>query len=156
MYELKKIESKFKKGLIKKADYIKEMYKIHENLFDYSKFIVNRNIGKIEISDKGIVFTTKNGIKIICDADDERSIATEILNFSDYESEELEAIRKFLKKDSVIFDIGANIGWYSLNLSKNVPNGKIFAFEPVPKTYNYLEKILKSTGWVILSRLILE
>ncbi|MCX6720726.1 MAG: FkbM family methyltransferase [Candidatus Staskawiczbacteria bacterium] len=146
MDELKKIESKFKKRLIEKADYIKEMYKIHKNLFDYSKFIANRNIGKIEISDREIIFTTKNGIKIVCDADDERSIATEILNFRDYESEELEAIRKFLKKDSVILDIGANIGWYSLNLSKNVPNGKIFSFEPIPKTYGYLEKNIKING----------
>jgi len=140
MSDLEKLENKYKKGLIKKETYIEEMYGFHKILWDYSNFISNRNIKQIEISNKQILFTTKTDIKLICDADDQRSIATEILNFKDYEADELRAVRKFLKKDSVILDIGANIGWYSLNLSKDVPDGKIIAFEPVRKTYEYLEK----------------
>jgi FkbM family methyltransferase len=49
-----------------------------------------------------------------------------------------------LKDDSVIFDIGANIGWYSLNLSGVVSKGKIFAFEPIPKTHDYLVRNIAS------------
>ena len=140
MNELKNLEAKFKKGVIKKSDYIDKMYDIHKILWDYFAFIKDRNIEQIEISGEQILFTTKDGIKIICDARDERAIPLEILNFKDYETNELKTIRKFLKKDSVILDIGANIGWYCLSLSKNVPNGKIFAFEPIPETYKYLKE----------------
>ncbi|MCH2232342.1 MAG: FkbM family methyltransferase [Crocinitomicaceae bacterium] len=45
-------------------------------------------------------------------------------------------IRKKLKKRSpVIFDCGANIGLYSLNLAKLYPNAQIHSFEPL--TYNF-------------------
>jgi FkbM family methyltransferase len=37
-----------------------------------------------------------------------------------------------------VLDIGANIGWYAINLSKSVSQGKIIAFEPIPRTYRYL------------------
>jgi len=49
-------------------------------------------------------------------------------------------IGKLIDSDSVIFDIGANYGWYSLIFSKNFPNARVFAFEPIPATFNYLEK----------------
>ena len=38
-----------------------------------------------------------------------------------------------------IFDIGANIGIYSIGYSQ-IPKSKIFSFEPFPETYNYLCK----------------
>jgi len=41
---------------------------------------------------------------------------------------------------SYFFDIGANIGWYSINIAKNFNNVKIFAFEPIPSTFAYLKK----------------
>lgn len=37
-----------------------------------------------------------------------------------------------IKKDSCIFDVGANIGLFSLFVKQNYPNTKIFAFEPIP------------------------
>jgi len=49
----------------------------------------------------------------------------------------------FLKSGMVYFDIGANIGLYSLFASKRVgKNGKIFSFEPQFETYNrFLQNI---------------
>lgn len=45
-----------------------------------------------------------------------------------------------LKKDNVFIDVGANIGFFTLmasNLAGN--NGKVYAFEPIPSTYEYLK-----------------
>ena len=39
----------------------------------------------------------------------------------------------------IIYDIGANIGIYSLAYSK-ILNSKVFSFEPFPESFNYLEK----------------
>lgn len=145
MNSLKRLESQFKKRLIKKPDYIKKMHQLHSVLWHYFDFIQNRNIDSIEISQKQILFTTRDGIKIIGDAarQDERLIPLEILNFGDHEAQELKMIRRFLKKDSIILDIGTNIGWYVLNLAKNVPQGKIIAFEPMPQTFEYLKQNVK-------------
>jgi FkbM family methyltransferase len=39
-----------------------------------------------------------------------------------------------------IFDVGANIGWYSVHLSKKLPNAKIYSFEPLPGTFEQLKR----------------
>lgn len=140
MSKLRKLEKKFKKGLIKKENYIREMHNLHLVLWDYLEFIRDKNIDSIEISGKQILFKTKEGVKMICDIKDERAAPIEILNFKDYEPNEIKMIRKFLRKNSILLDVGANIGWYSSTLAVNVPKGRILAFEPVPKTYRYLKK----------------
>lgn len=46
------------------------------------------------------------------------------------------------KKKVVMFDIGANIGVFSF-LAKKYRNLKVYAFEPVKQTYNYLQYHIK-------------
>ncbi len=140
MNRLQSLQNKFKGGLIKKEDYIKKMHDLHATLWEYADFLDNKNIDFIKILKSEIVFQTKEGIQMICDRNDERTTPVEILNFDDYEKEELNMMRTFLKKDSVVLDIGANIGWYTLNIAQNVPNGLIMAFEPVHSVYDYLKK----------------
>lgn len=50
-------------------------------------------------------------------------------SFSDKEPETLEWIEEFGKGEAVLFDIGANVGLYSIYHNK-LNNGKCFAFEP--------------------------
>ncbi len=50
---------------------------------------------------------------------------------------ETNLVRKLLTKGDVFFDIGAHIGWYTLNASQIVSGtGKVYAFEPNPDIYN--------------------
>jgi FkbM family methyltransferase len=37
------------------------------------------------------------------------------------------------------FDVGANLGWYGLHVAKLFPSCKVYGFEPVPRTFSYLE-----------------
>src|SRR3954467_7555828 len=46
--------------------------------------------------------------------------------------------QKHIKKDAVIFDVGANIGLTSAIFSISSPDGKIFSFEPSPKAFYFL------------------
>ncbi len=47
---------------------------------------------------------------------------------------------KYLDKDSVVLDIGANIGNHTLYWSKILKVKKVYAFEPVTNTYEILKK----------------
>lgn len=51
-----------------------------------------------------------------------------------------------LKKDSIVLDIGANIGIMTVILAKKCKKGKVFAFEPVPDNFRALKRILNFTS----------
>jgi len=57
---------------------------------------------------------------------------------------ELNLIEKNLKPGDVCIDVGANIGLYSLTMSKIVgKDGKVFSFEPSSKTFGILQQNIK-------------
>jgi len=43
-------------------------------------------------------------------------------------------------ENPVFFDVGANIGDYTMSINKNVPHAGIFSFEPVPQTFEQLTR----------------
>lgn len=51
---------------------------------------------------------------------------------------------KIIKQGSIVYDIGANVGFYTLLASVLVgPRGKVFAFEPAPRNIYYLKRHLR-------------
>lgn len=62
-----------------------------------------------------------------------------------YERDIIDNIRNTLKKDSIILDIGSNIGQHSLLLSPYCK--KIFAFEPIPQVYNEFKNSIKANKY---------
>ena len=64
-----------------------------------------------------------------------------------YEIEEIKLFKEMLHEDSIVIDIGANIGYYSLIASKYIgKKGKVYAFEPVPENYELLVKNIKANN----------
>ncbi len=62
----------------------------------------------------------------------------------DYEAENYNYLKSFIKPGMDVIDIGAHLGLFSTFCSKlNNGNGKIVCFEPTPGTYDILEKTLK-------------
>jgi FkbM family methyltransferase len=59
-----------------------------------------------------------------------------------YEYEKQRWISREVRPNSVFWDIGANVGFYSLLASKLVGSGKVFAFEPALRNLSYLRKHL--------------
>ncbi|MBI4063356.1 MAG: FkbM family methyltransferase [Elusimicrobia bacterium] len=142
MSQLRKLEREFKDGALPKQAYIRKMYDSHKSFWDYLEFIQDKNIASIQITREEVLVTTKNNVTMICNPGDERVMPVDILNFGDYEPEETNLMRQFLEKDSVVVDIGANVGWHSIMLSREVPQGKVLAFEPIPLIFEYLKKNL--------------
>jgi len=135
----------FQSGLIDKPEFIKRMFdEHHTHLFDYANYLNKTNIKKIEIYEGLVIMTSRDrGIKIACSEGDYRTAPIEILNFFDYEKKDYAMVEKLINKDDNFFDIGANIGWYSINIGVARKNAKIFCFEPIPKTYKYLLNNIK-------------
>ena len=137
----------YRQGDMSKADYIKRMARVHTILYDYSRLIGETDISKIEITSDGVFIVTKaSQVKMLCAAQERRTAAFEILNFGYCEKSEMEMTLRLVKKGSVFFDIGANMGWYAINLAKLVMEIKVFAFEPIPRTFGYLEKNIVLNG----------
>ena len=137
-------KEKFESGEITKNEYIDVMYKYHTLLFDYIDLLSQSDIDLITIDKNRIICRfKKTGIKFVCTKGDKRLAPIDSLNFGKYESQELEMSLNLINKDDVIFDIGANFGWYSMNIAQKYPDCKLYAFEPIAKTYNYLNENIK-------------
>lgn len=55
---------------------------------------------------------------------------------------------KVVKKGDVVVDLGANIGYFTLLAARLVgKEGKVYAFEPEPRNYNYLLKNIQLNGY---------
>jgi len=80
-------------------------------------------------------------MKVRLDNPDDIMVWTWRRGFSD-RSEEL--FVSLLQKGMIVFDIGANVGLYTLLAALKVgPNGKIYAFEPVPSIFKRLKENLE-------------
>jgi FkbM family methyltransferase len=53
-------------------------------------------------------------------------------------------IKNFLKEDSVVLDIGANIGVFSVYCANVCKNGRVYSLEPVPFVFEILSKNTKN------------
>lgn len=55
-----------------------------------------------------------------------------------------QVIRKFVAPGDTVYDIGANIGYVTLSLAKQVgATGRVIAFEPVPRNFDLLQANLE-------------
>jgi FkbM family methyltransferase len=140
MNPLLKTAEHYAQGLIDKPDFIRSMYEDHHaSLFDYAEYLARTNIKKIEIEDGRIIMTSRDrGIRIACGAGDHRIAPIETLNFKDYEKAESLMMENLVEDGDNFFDIGANIGWYSVNVAATRRNAQVYSFEPLPKTYKQL------------------
>ena len=57
-----------------------------------------------------------------------------LINGGRYEEDNLAVLLSFVKDDSIFLDIGANLGFFSLQVARRVQKyGKVHAFEPHPR-----------------------
>lgn len=143
--KIAKTRNDFLGGKITKPEFIQGMYQDHHTkLFDYANYLKQTNIASIEITDDVVVMISRDkGVKMICPLGDYRVAPIEALNFLDYETTDSAMIMRLVSPNDCVIDIGANMGWYSINIAKTYPQSKVHAFEPIPKTYSFLEQNIK-------------
>ena len=65
-----------------------------------------------------------------------------------YEPQTTEYITNSVKEGSVVVDVGASFGYYTLLLARLVgPRGRVYAFEPIPRDYAILKKNIRANGY---------
>ncbi len=129
---------------ISKSEFIKLMYEQHASLFEYSSYLKSTEIDEISISNRGVIFTLNNGIKLQAIERDYRVIPIEILNFSSYEEKYWNYALQRLYHPKCIIDIGANIGYFTLYCNRilNQSDCQYYCLEPIPETFKYLKNNL--------------
>lgn len=65
-----------------------------------------------------------------------------------YEEFETKLVKELIKEGDVVLDIGANIGYYTVQFAKKVgPTGSVIAFEPDPINFAILKKNIEVNGF---------
>ena len=74
-----------------------------------------------------------NGCKMQLDKDDLMQ-----MSLFDYEPVETDIVKSNVKKNDIVVDVGANIGYYTLLMAKN--HACVFSYEPEPQNFALLQK----------------
>lgn len=112
-------KSRYQARTLTKAQYIDPMHAAHGRSFEYADFLGSTDIDRIEIAANQVVMVSRtSGIKIICDRLNKRIAPLEILNFGAYEKMDAHMIFRLIGPGFTVLDIGANIGWYALNIAR--------------------------------------
>lgn len=114
-----------------------EKFEKAKGIFDYMWLLEENPCKEICISKRGIYAILESGIKLYLDRIDASAVSNQVLLNGGYEKEETNMVIKLashLDKDAVVFDVGANLGWYGIIMKKELPQSNIYFFEPVPDT----------------------
>jgi len=78
----------------------------------------------------------------------DRVIATHLLGERIWEPSETAAFLTHAREGMCVFDVGANIGYYTLLAARAVgPSGRVYAFEPEPHNYELLTRNVAENGF---------
>lgn len=135
------LRAAFQNGLISKPDYIREALLLHEVLFSYVDVTRQTDVHEINISADGVSFVMgEERIRLDCPPHEARVAPVEVMNFGSYEPEETRVMDLLAADAGTVLDIGANLGWYSIRFAKRRPDARVYAFEPLPSSYAYLQR----------------
>lgn len=146
---LKELKDDFLNNRIEKYDYMGRMFGAHKLLHEYADFYKRSNLVDITIKDGNVYFNfLSNGvsIKMVCLPFDITSVPHTFLDFGSYDMAETKFLMSAVKDNDVVLDVGANLGWYTLNWLKKLENVTVFSFEPMIETYNCLASNLILNG----------
>jgi FkbM family methyltransferase len=81
---------------------------------------------------------------LLTDPEDNSAVSRNLAAFGYHELKVTELFRKIIARKMVVLNIGANIGYYTLMAAALVgPEGRVYAFEPEPKSFELLTKSLQ-------------
>lgn len=90
-----------------------------------------------QIKDKQFLYRLSNGYRIFLNID--KQVDKEVY-IGSFEAININFFRKLLEGNMVIFDVGANIGYYSIVAAGKLKNnGVIYAFEPASTPFNQFQ-----------------
>ncbi len=80
----------------------------------------------------------QKGVYLYVNAQDH--IQSSIFWYGFYEKEVIQLWQSLIGPDSIVVDIGANVGYYTVIAAHKATKGRVFSFEPFPKLYRQLQQ----------------
>lgn len=117
-------------------------------LYKFQHYLNRTTIEKIEIRKDDIAVTYRRGEKYIKLSEVREMYFPYIIRSlvrREDEQYESEVMLGIINEDDVIFDIGANMGYYTILYNLNY-SLTVYSFEPIEKNFNYLIKNLEQNG----------
>jgi FkbM family methyltransferase len=100
----------------------------------------------IAVRMSGTEHVAVSGFRVFVDPRD-RVIAKKLILYGGFEAREIELLCSLVRPGDCVLDVGANIGLYSLALSRAVgPDGCVIAVEPDPDNRALLRRNLEANG----------
>jgi FkbM family methyltransferase len=144
---IQSLKDQFAAGKLGKPEFIEQALQVHSHLFDYVGITQRTDVREIRIAEDGVRFRIgEDDIWLYAPPGEGRVAPIEVMNFDHYEPEETRVMDLLSEGAAQILDIGANIGWYAARFAKRQPSSRIYAFEPLPVTYAYLQRNIAING----------
>jgi FkbM family methyltransferase len=141
MRSLKALVNEFQSGQINREDFWNAMQQRHLQLREYQELVAGTTVESISIHSDELRVRTREGVSMVWNPEDLGTAPNVLLNHGAYETTESACLLRAGSGAHVIFDIGANVGFYSLHWASRItPGGTIHAFEPVPSTFRWLSR----------------
>ena len=144
---ISQLKTQFRSGTITKPEFIRQALALHRSLFDYVDIAASTDITEIRITSDGVSFLLgSDDIRLHCPPDEARVAPLEVMNFDRYEPEEAAVMDMLVAGAANILDVGANIGFYTARFAKRMPRARVYAFEPMPTSFAYLQRNVAANG----------
>ena len=129
----RKVYSAFRRLVAKVSGYGFRRYLPGVNLI-YKK--LNKFLSPVSVNVQGHI--------MFLDDDDSLGLAVH----GEYETAETKIIQEQVSLGQIVLDIGANIGYFTLNFARLVgEQGRVYAFEPDPISFEILKRNVNSNGY---------
>lgn len=147
---LRELRERYQQERGDKYAYFAEMFDTHRRLYEYPDLLKESPVRRIDISPEGVLFEmTHRGqlIRMCVDPHDAHALPLTLLNFGAYdETAESDLVLQMIKPGDTVFDIGANLGWYTIKIRLRHPSTTVYSFEPIPSSYALLRRNLQLNG----------
>jgi FkbM family methyltransferase len=147
----------YEAGALPRDAYWARAQELNRHLYAFYPLLRGGPVREIRIRDGELVVEVDGGLRMGWNPEDRRTVPNMLLLHGAYEAAELAVLLAAAEGARTVFDIGANVGWYTLHLASALgPDGRVFSFEPVPATFAALERNVALNGVqgrVVLNRL---
>ena len=109
---------------------------IRENI----NYIKENNLSPILFNSRNALVESKSGLYFVYPNNRKNWVILDILRTGNYEPLETKLFLNNVHDRDIVFDIGANIGWYSLSVAKEKKDVSVFSFEPDVEVFQLLKK----------------
>ena len=137
-----------------REEYFRAMLQAVTNMTDAGCLMEDSILDKIEIGRNGIAIRLNEAcgsFLMHINQKDYEEVPISILCYGWYESEETYMVLKLLEyyrgEGITVFDVGANVGWCTLNILSKFPGITVHSFEPGPVTFDRLYANVELNGF---------